>query len=196
MNQSNSSCENEDEEYFLLPEFVSNLIPYDEWRMWQKSYRDLFLQMFFHPNVYFYTERPPYEIYNEDSNFTEFEQRQFISRQQYFLKNYGRVFSLFGFFAIPFVGRTGFKLSNFYKQYIKLGFLKDDTVELLDDDIINFKGSPLTNDQLEMLKQQSFLEMVPIINKMKNLMKVQPIIPAEFQDSHGEVAIRIIDNAQ
>ncbi|OHS97138.1 hypothetical protein TRFO_36722 [Tritrichomonas foetus] len=173
-----------DDQYHIFPPFVKRIISFDEWIHWRKSYKILFMKLFFHPNVYFYSERPPYEIYNDDDNFTEFEQKQFLIRQQYFLKNYGRVFPLFGYFAIPFIGRTGVKLSGFYTQYLKHGFLKDETIEFGENDIINFSAPPLTQEQQEKLRIQSFHELIPVVQRMQNLMRVQPKISDEMQEKY------------
>jgi len=141
----------------VVPEKLKIYVSQDIWNSWSPIRRESFKQIIKNPNTFFYRNRPPGDP-QKVGPFTAEEEKQFISRINYFRDILQIDDGLWGLFSVPIRGRLGYQCSNFYRQLIKDGKLKDDKYEIVDGKL-NFKrGQKKSIDpsSIEVLEKEAF----------------------------------------
>ena len=144
MSLNESSTE---EDYDLVPARFTDYITHKTWLAWPLSVRKNFIEMIKDINSFFMVQRPfDQPVFGFD--LSPIEKSQFKQRFEYFINNFGRVFNLFGYFAIPFRNRTGSIFFEYYKKQIFKKKILDPSIEISNNDIV-CKELSLSQEQKE-----------------------------------------------
>ncbi|OHT07987.1 hypothetical protein TRFO_23693 [Tritrichomonas foetus] len=108
------------------------------------------------PNEYFYTRRPPGEWINIEP-ITDDEIIKFNERSQEFRRRYYTFLDLWGYFAVPFEGRTGEFLEFFYRDMVRQGKVNDPDIVFDEAGNVHYKvDRSLTSDLEILLRNEAF----------------------------------------
>lgn len=124
-----------------LTEKLKLYVSEEIWSSWSPIRRESFKQIMTNPNTFFYRNRPPNDPQKYGA-FTQEEEELFIKRVNYFRHDLKIDDGLWGLFSVPIRGRLGYQCSNFYRQLIRDGKIKDSRYEIASDGKLKFKHGP------------------------------------------------------
>lgn len=155
-NEETNSSDNEEEEFVEdVPEDLRQYITKEVWNSYSPARQNSFKSMFRNPNCFFLRNRPPGEL-QKMGPFSEEEQELFLQRLKYFRNELHIYDKLWGLFAVPFTGRFGYQIVNFYRRLLRDGVVKkvakssniDPEVEkMLNDQAIEYLKDGLAKKQ-------------------------------------------------
>ncbi|KAH0789065.1 Myb-like DNA-binding domain containing protein [Histomonas meleagridis] len=142
----------------ILPEKLRLYVSQEIWSGWSPIRRESFKQIIKNPNSFFYRNRPPGDP-QKYGRFTPEEEKQFIERLKYFRQTLKIEDGLWGLFSVPLRGRLGYQCSNFYRQLIRDGKIKDSRYSTESDGKLHFsRGStaPAPPESIRILENEAF----------------------------------------
>ena len=163
----------------LLPEKLRLYVSQEIWNSWSPIRRDSFKQILKNPNSFFYRNRPPGDP-QKYGHFTPEEEKQFIERLQYFRKTLKINDGLWGLFSVPIRGRLGYQCSNFYRQLIREGKLRDYRYSIESDGKLRFNhggSASIPPESIRILEKEAF----DFIQKSISGENGTPIVSAPIQ---------------
>ncbi|EAY05663.1 AT hook motif family protein [Trichomonas vaginalis G3] len=110
---------------FPLPSYLVGVLSEEKWNSFSLAKQKICMRILKSPNSFYFRFRPPWEE-TKVGPFSKEEEAMFYRRMDYFQKTLGIKNALWGYFAIPFIGRVGYQLSTFYRNQVKTGKIKDE----------------------------------------------------------------------
>ncbi|OHT02965.1 hypothetical protein TRFO_29789 [Tritrichomonas foetus] len=146
-----------------IPKYYAKYIPQSLWSTWPYEIRRSFTKMALNTNDFFFIKRP-FGQQCFEFKLSKIEKQQFRKRVEYFLTNFGQLYNLFGYFAVPFRNRTGKIFFNYYKSQILKNKLSDPTVKV-ENSTIKFIGKKISFEKKKLLKSQTIENVVVFIKE-------------------------------
>jgi len=137
--------------YAAIPENLRVHISEKIWSGYSPVRRESFCRMLANPNAFFYRNRPPGDP-QLFGPFTDEEEANFLLRLKYFREELGINDGLWGSFSVPILGRVGYQCSNFYRQLIQNGKVRDPGYGIGSDGKLFFKRGQRRSFPPESLK--------------------------------------------
>ena len=159
------------------------------------SLRDEIDFISYSPNEYFYIRRPPGEWINIEP-LSDNEIKMFEARLQEFKIRYSTVLDIWGFFAVPFIGRTGEFLESFYMEMVRQGQISDPSIIIDETGNIQYHITrSLGNDQEILLRGEAFayfMKFLPSGKKLESFLSENYMIKKQalaYRDKNGNLFI-------